>query len=56
MRKFVRRLTVAVVATLAGMGFVTVATPGVGSADCGNDQWWDPAANVCRAPLINPPQ
>lgn len=50
MRMFLRGLTVAVMATLAVMGFVTVATPAVSSAQCANGQWWDPKANVCRAP------
>ena len=48
MRRFVRRLPVAVVATLAAMGFVIVATPGVSSADCNDGQVWDPVANFCR--------
>lgn len=49
MRKFVGRLAVAIVATLAAIGFTTIVAPGVSSADCADGQWWDPVANVCRS-------
>jgi hypothetical protein len=36
MRKFVRRLAAVIVVVLAPMAVVTVATPGVSSAQCEN--------------------
>jgi hypothetical protein len=50
MRTFVRRLVPVVVLAFAPMAAVTIATPAVSSAQCANGQWWDPKANVCRAP------
>ena len=55
MRKCFRRLAVAIVVALVPMAVVTVATPGVSRADCENGWWWDPAANVCRPPVVPPP-
>jgi hypothetical protein len=51
MRKFVRRLAVVIASALAPMAYVALVTPGVSSA-CDSGWWWDPVANVCRAPLI----
>ena len=53
MRKFVSRLVVVIASAIVSMAFVTVAAPGVSSADCDQGQWWDPVGNVCRplAPL-----
>ncbi|WP_264077662.1 hypothetical protein [Mycolicibacterium houstonense] len=39
-------------AALAPLAFVTVATPAVSWADCRAGEWWDPVANVCRAPVV----
>ena len=46
MRKFVNRLAVAIASAIVSMAFVTVATPGVSSADCDNGQWWDPVGGL----------
>jgi hypothetical protein len=46
---FVHRLSAVIVSALATMAFVTVATPGVSSADCDNGWYWDPVGNVCRS-------
>jgi hypothetical protein len=53
MGKFVSRLAVVIASAIVSMAFVTVAAPGVSSADCDQGQWWDPVGNVCRplAPL-----
>jgi hypothetical protein len=54
MSKFVRRLAVVIVSALAPMAFVALVTPGVSSA-CDSGSWWDPVANVCRAPVAPTP-
>ena len=51
MRKYVSRLAVVIASAIASMAFVTAVSPGVSSADCDSDQWWDPVGNVCR-PLV----
>jgi hypothetical protein len=50
MRKFARRLAAVIVVALAPMAVVTVAIPGVSSAQCENGWWWNPVANVCQPP------
>ena len=47
MSKFVRRLATGIVVALAPMTIVTVATPGVSSAQCENG-WWNPLVNACE--------
>ena len=42
MRKLIRRLATGIVVALAPMAIVTVATPGVSSAQCENGWWWNP--------------
>jgi hypothetical protein len=54
-KRIVRRLAVVVTAALAPMAYVAVATPAVSWADCDNGSWWDPVANVCRAPVAPQP-
>jgi hypothetical protein len=54
MRKLLRRLAVLSMLAWTSMAFVTVATPGVSSADCGWG-WWDPVANECRPWAVPPP-
>jgi hypothetical protein len=46
MRKFVRRLATGTVVALASLA-MTVATPGISSAQCENG-WWNPLTNVCE--------
>ena len=48
MKKTLRRLGVVSAVVLAPMAAVTVATPGISSAQCDNGSWWDPVANICR--------
>ena len=55
MRTVVGHLVPSIMVALASMAAVTIATPAVSSADCADGQWWDPAANVCRPPLVPPP-
>jgi hypothetical protein len=53
-RTFVRRLVPAVMAALASMAAVTIATPAVSKADCANGEWWDPTGKVCRPLGVGP--
>jgi hypothetical protein len=55
MRKFARRLAAVIVVALSPMAVVTVAIPGVSSAQCENGWWWNPVTNVCRPPLVTTP-
>ena len=50
MRTIISRLVPIVVMAFAPMAAMTIATPAVSLADCANGEWWDPKANVCRAP------
>jgi hypothetical protein len=50
MKKSIRRLATGIVVALAPMAVVTVATPGVSSAQCENGWWWNPLANACAPP------
>jgi hypothetical protein len=54
MRTFVRRLVPAVMAALASMVAVTIATPPVSKADCAGGEWWDPTGKVCRPLGVGP--
>src|SRR5882672_5960639 len=56
MRKSVRRLAAVIGVALTPLATVALANPAVSSAqplDCGNG-WWDPVANVCRPPAVQP--
>ncbi len=56
MRKSVRRLAAVIGVALTPLATVALANPSVSSAqplDCGNG-WWDPVANVCRPPAVQP--
>ena len=56
MRKFVRRFAAVIGVAFSSLAASGVGTPAVGSAqplDCGNG-WWDPVANVCRPPVVQP--
>ena len=55
MKRNGRRSAVVVTAVLAAMSYVGVVTPAVSWADCDNGGWWDPVANVCRAPVAPQP-
>jgi hypothetical protein len=54
MKRIGRHLAVVITAALAPMAYVAVATPAVSWADCDNNSWWDPAANVCRPLGVRP--
>jgi hypothetical protein len=55
MRKILRRLALLGMLAWTSMAFVTVAAPGVGSADDCGWGWWDPVANVCQPWPVPPP-
>ena len=50
MKTFVRRLVPVIMMASAPMAVMTIATPAVSSAQCANGEFWDPKADVCRAP------
>jgi hypothetical protein len=50
MEKFLRRLSAVLVVALATTVLVTIATPGVSSAECEGGRTWDPVAKQCDPP------
>lgn len=57
MRTLVRHLVLVGVVALSAMTAVTIVTPAVSSAECATGEFWDPAANECRAqggPIAQP--
>src|ERR1700741_5531211 len=50
MGKLARRLSAVAVIALATTVFVTIATPGVSSAECEGGRTWDPVARLCDTP------
>lgn len=54
MRAFVRHLAVIVMIAFASMAAVTIMTPAVGKADCGDGEWWDLTGKVCRPLGVGP--
>jgi hypothetical protein len=54
MHKIIRRSTL-VAAAVAPVAALSLLSPAIGSAqppNCQNGQWWDPASNTCKAPLV----
>jgi hypothetical protein len=54
MRTFIRHCVVIVMLTFASMAAVTIVTPAVSKADCGDGEWWDPTGKVCRPLGVGP--
>jgi hypothetical protein len=54
MEKFLRRLGAVLVVALATTVLVTIATPGVSSAECEGGRTWDPGAKLCDPPPAVP--
>ena len=50
MWKSIGRLVSVTTLVLAPMSVAMFGAPAISWADCANGQWWDPKANVCRAP------
>ena len=50
MWKVVGHLVTVAAMAVSPLAVTTIITPAVSSAECPGGQWWDPKANICRAP------
>ncbi len=51
---FVRRLTAAIAVVFVAMAVAVIATPGVSSAQCGQNMSWNEATGECKQPTAPP--